>query len=222
MGLRTTVARLARPTNKTAFIAGLPSDTTLFDIGCGNRSAERIKRVQPGLRYVGIDVCDYLQSEESYAAMDRYLQSDSAGFAENIAAVGEAFDAIVSSHNIEHCEDPDAVIDAMCKVLKPGGQLYLAFPAEETVNFPRREGTLNFFDDPTHREVPSFAKIGNRLRENGMLITKSVRRSRPFAYAAVGLMIEPWSALAKRVDRYGAAWALWGFESIIWAKKPKP
>ncbi len=221
MGLRTTVARLARPANKTAFIAGLPLGATLFDIGCGNRSAERIKRVQPGLRYVGIDVCDYLQSRESYAAMDRYIQSDSAGFTKNIAAVGESFDAVVSSHNIEHCEDPNGVIDAMCKVLKPGGQIYVAFPAEETVNFPRRRGTLNFFDDPTHRTVPSFDEIVSRLRENGMLISKSIRRSRPLAYAAAGLIVEPWSALTKRVDDYGAVWALWGFESIIWAKKPK-
>ncbi|WP_212743007.1 class I SAM-dependent methyltransferase [Sphingopyxis sp. 2PD] len=200
-------------------MASLPPDAKLFDVGCGNRSAERIKRVQPGIYYVGVDVSDFLQSEASYSAMDRYVRSDSASFATEIANIGEAFDAVISSHNIEHCEDQDAVLDAMCAALKPGGRLYLAFPTEAARNFPSRAGTLNFFDDPTHREVPSFSVIAERLERNGMTINKAIRRSRPWVYAAVGLILEPWSRISKKVDDAGAIWALWGFESIIWAEK---
>ena len=44
----------------------------------------------------------------------------------------------------------------MCISLKKGGILYMAFPCEESITFPSREGTLNFYDDPTH--VKPFTK----------------------------------------------------------------
>lgn len=219
MSLKTHLASLLRPNNKTAFAVSLPPDGAVFDIGCGNRSAERFKQIQPHMRYVGIDVGDYMQSEASFDSMDRYLRVESPDFASSIANIGETFDAVISSHNIEHCEEPTKVIDAMCSVLKPGGMLYLAFPCAASANFPKRSGTLNFFDDPTHQQVPDFAAIKASLQANGMTIVIEQERSRPFVYAAAGLLLEPWSALTKQVDRQGAIWALWGFETIIWASK---
>jgi SAM-dependent methyltransferase len=214
------LARLLRPAQKTAFMHHLPDGSSLFDIGCGNRSAERAKRIKPDLRYVGIDVAEFLQSAESLAAMDRFEIVDPAQFALGITEIGEQFDAVVSSHNIEHCASPDDVIDAMCKALKPGGRLYLAFPSEASARFPKRAGTLNFWDDETHSNLPDWDRIISRLTANGMIFDKKVRRSRPLVFAIAGLIIEPWSAIARKVDTKGAVWAFWGFESIIWARKP--
>ena len=221
MSLKTKLACALRPQNKTAFVASLSPGSAVLDIGCGNRSAERIKLVQPALRYVGVDVGDYLQTETSFNAMDRYLCVESPGFADAILTIGEAFDAVISSHNIEHCEQPEQVVDAMCAALKPGGRLYFAFPSEASVRFPKRAGTLNFYDDPTHRTPPNYLGLLGQLKANGMQIDSASQRSRPFAYAAAGLMIEPWSALTSKVDDRGAIWALWGFESIIWATKQR-
>ena len=219
MSIKTKLACVLRPNNKTAFVATLPTAASVFDIGCGNRSAERIKRVKPNLRYVGIDVGDFLQSNESLSVMDRYLRVPSADFASAIASIGEDFDAVISAHNIEHCEQPQEVVDSMCAALKPGGSLYFSFPCSASVGFPKRDGTLNFYDDPTHREPPDFFKLQNRLVENGMTIVISRPRSRPLIYATIGAVMEPFSALRRRVDDYGFSWAFWGFESIIWAQK---
>ncbi len=221
MGFKASVGRILRPANKSAFVHSLRPDAAIFDIGCGNGSAARLKQAAPEIRYVGIDIGDYHQTEMAFASMDRYIVTTSEQFASTIRDIGESFDGVISSHNIEHCEDPDAVIDAMCSVLKPGGVLYLAFPTEASVDFPKREGTLNFYDDPTHRVVPSFAALAARLEANGMRLEKAIPRSRPLMYAIAGLLLEPWSAIRNRVDHYGAIWALWGFESIVWARKPR-
>jgi SAM-dependent methyltransferase len=219
MSIKTKLACALRPHNKSAFVASLPTEASLFDIGCGNRSAERIKRVKPHLRYVGIDVGDFLQSDESLSLMDRYLRVPSMDFASAIGNIGEDFDAVISAHNIEHCEQPEEVLDAMCAALKSGGWLYFSFPCLASVGFPKRSGTLNFYDDPTHREPPDFFKLQNQLVKNGMTIGISLPRSRPLIYATIGALMEPVSALRRSVDDYGFSWAFWGFESIIWAQK---
>lgn len=213
------LAWLLRPNNKLAFILQLPQNASLFDVGCGNNSAERVKLFRPDIRYVGLDIGDHNQSDRSKAAMDRYLLTSPEEFDKAITTVGESFDAVMSSHNIEHCLKPFPVIEAMCGALKEGGQLYIAFPAEATSRFPSREGTLNFADDPTHVFLPSWEKLNEALVANGMRIDRALRRSRPPLFALAGLLIEPWSAIRRKVDVKGAIWALWGFESIVWASR---
>lgn len=220
MLLKKKIAGFLRPNNKTAFILAQKNGARIFDIGCGNRSAEQIKDINPTIYYCGIDVGDYNQSDTSFASMDRYICVPPDEFANSILNVGEKFDAVISSHNIEHCDDPNSVIDAMCTVLNNNGLLYFSFPAEATLHFPSRRGTLNFRDDPTHQDVPQFDRIMQRLQQNGMVLEVVKKRNRPLPYVLAGLALEPWSALTKQVDRAGAIWALWGFETVIWARKP--
>ena len=208
-----------RPNNKVAFVMQLPENAALLDVGCGTPWAARVKQVRPDIRYVGLDIGDYCQEEHSKSLMDRYVLATPERFAEAISSIAERFDAVVSSHNIEHCNHPYDVIRAMCGALKPGGQLYFAFPAEASVRFPRREGTLNFADDPTHVFVPPWEKMKQALCDNGMRIERAIRRSRPIALFVAGLLYEPISMLTRKTDGPGATWALWGFESIIWAKR---
>lgn len=219
MSLKIDIAGKLRPNNKTAFIQALPANAKVFDIGCGNRSAEQFKAIKSDLHYTGIDIGDYNQSSTSFVAMDNYICVPPEQFAQAIANVGTKFDAVVSSHNIEHCDKPSEVISAMCSVLKPGGKLYFSFPSEATVNFPSRVGTLNFYDDPTHQKVPDFDMITRQLKDEGMNLDVVKRRNRPLVHSAAGLLMEPWSALTKKVDSKGAIWALWGFESVIWASR---
>lgn len=213
------LAWLLRPDHKLAFLLSLPPNAAILDVGCGNNSAKRAKRARPDLRYVGLDIGDYNQAAESKEAMDRYVLNTPARFAEAIKEIGECFDGVISAHNIEHCNEPFEVIAAMCAVLKPGGRLYLSFPTEDSVNFPSRHGTLNFHDDPTHRDVPRWEAIKTALEDAGMTLDRAVQRSRPIPFMVAGMLLEPVSALRKKVDRYGAAWAWWGFESIIWARR---
>ena len=34
------------------------------------------------------------------------------------------------------------------------GKIYLSFPSVKTLNFPKRLGCLNYYDDPTHKDLP--------------------------------------------------------------------
>ena len=131
----------------------------------------------------------------------------------------EAFDAVVSSHNIEHCNDPANVLTAILHTVKPGGRIFLAFPCEESVHFPSRRGTLNFFDDPTHLVLPTYASILRKIEEEDFAIDVAVKRYRPVYHFLRGALVEPLSALQRRV-MYGT-WALYGFETIIWATRSR-
>jgi hypothetical protein len=108
----------------------------------------------------------------------------------------------------------------MVKSLRPGGKLYLSFPCEKSVTFPSRRGTLNFYDDKTHLTVPEFKKIISALQAHGLKIEYASQRYRPILFFSIGLLFEPISRLLNRMAPYGATWAFYGFESIIWAKRP--
>lgn len=209
-----------RPHGKEAFLRGLSPRSRVFDIGCGNDSPMRAKRVNPEIHYVGLDIGDYYQSSGSLAHADEYIVTPPEDFAAAIEARRSSVDAIVSSHNLEHCAEPERVLRAMCNALVPGGRMYLSFPAEASKRLPRRpKNTLNFFDDPTHRTTPDLAATLDTLKRSGMVIEFEAVRHRPWIPAAVGVLLEPVSILTGRAMPFGTTWALYGFETVIWAGK---
>ena len=150
---------------------------------------------------------------------NEYVVCSPDDFATRIEDYSNSMDAVISSHNLEHCNDPGAVLRAMIHALKPGGMIYLAFPCEASVNFPKRGGCLNFFDDSTHAEVPNWSRTLQTLSEQGCDFVYVAKRYRPFPLWLKGLILEPASYFRKHVAAHGATWALYGFESIIWARK---
>lgn len=202
---------------KVAFIKRLPKNACVLDVGCGNNGPTRFKGLRPDIKYVGVDVMDYNNTEEDIKNADEYHKTHPKQFAKNISSLGQRFDAVVSSHNLEHCNYPKETINAICGVIKPNGTLFLAFPSEKSISFPSRRGTLNFFDDSTHIYVPKWNDIIDSLSLNGFEIIVKKKQYKPLLHWVIGLLLEPISAITKRV--MPGTWALWGFESIIWAKK---
>jgi SAM-dependent methyltransferase len=192
----------------------------LLDVGCGSGSPRLVKSLRPDIYYVGLDVGDYFQTEESKALANEYVITSPEDFDNAIIRLGTPhFDAIISWHNLEHCYYPERVLRAMCGALRPGGSLCLAFPAEASTKMPSREGTLNFFDDPTHRTVPVWLDVLRSLQENGMEMVFASQRYRPWAAFLIGLLFEPVVAILKKQAPKCGTWALYGFESVIWARK---
>lgn len=189
----------------------------ILDIGCGNNSPSYIKGIVPDCYYVGVDVGDYHMSKSSMKLADEMYYFKPESFAEGIQSMDKEFDVVVSAHNIEHCNKPMETIDAICRRLRKGGLLYIAFPSSESVNFPRREGTLNFYDDPTHIYVPDIDEIVRRLRGNKMKIVKEIRGYKPVYPFIMGGVREPFSRRKGKVLK--GTWGYWGFESVIWAEK---
>lgn len=199
-----------------AFLTRLAPDASILDVGCGNDSSFNIKSCHPGFIYTGIDIGDYNQTKPRLA--DNYLLTTPEDFAGTIAGLPASFDAVVSSHNLEHCNDRDKTLKAMLKAIKPGGRLYLSFPCEASVGFPNRKRTLNYFDDQTHKGTPpKFDDVLRDIRDSGFEIERSIKRYRPTALRVIGLLQEP--IARSRNDIMQGTWALYGFESIIWARK---
>ncbi len=207
---------LLRPNGKTHFMLSLDSHASILDVGCGNNSPFQVKSILPGSTYTGVDVGDYNQTKPNKA--DRYIISSPAGFTDALRQFREEFDAVVSSHNIEHCDDREGTFNAMLDATKPGGKVYVSFPCAASVRFPRRAGTLNYYDDATHKHLPpDFDELVKVLGSSGFRIEHATRHHRPALFWLLGLLVEPVSRWRKRVMR--GTWEFYGFESIIIARK---
>jgi SAM-dependent methyltransferase len=216
--IRYQIACLLRSKGKHSFVSNLPVRAKVLDVGCGNGSVLAFKEVNPSIFYVGVDVADYMQTDESKLAMDKYLIFDPSNFADGIDSLERDFDAVVWSHNIEHCNDRLSTMESILRRLKIGGRLYLSFPCEESVSFPSRKGTLNYFDDKTHLlNPPEFNGIINKLTENNFEVTFSVDRYKPWFLYFIGFLIEPISSFFSKIKI--GTWEFWGFETIIHARK---
>ena len=89
-----------------------------------------------------------------------------------------------------------------------------------TTKLPSRIGTLSYYDDKTHLdEPPSWELVIETLRSRGMIIEFSRERYRPLLPLILGVLLEPWSIWTGRVGPFGSTWALYGFETVIWARK---
>jgi len=209
------VSNRFRKHGKISFIQQLPVGATVLDIGCGNDSPIKTKMLRPDIRYIGLDVQghDIDAANKSYA--DSYIMVDADSFHLGICSVGTV-DAVISSHNIEHCNNPIKVLSAVAEVLRPGGCLYLSTPCAESAKFPHRKGTLNFYDDVTHHTPVSIELIRASL-EPSIELFWVCHRYRPFPFALLGLVFEPISAVTGRVMK--GTWDLYGFETVIWGRK---
>ncbi len=217
--IKANLIRIVIPRGKFSFVQSLPQGAKLFDIGCGNNSPEKIARLRPDLDYKGIDIGEYNQSENYDQYKENVIMSTPERFAQDIAQFDGEFDAVLSAHNLEHCNDYKAVVSAMIQALKPGGQLYTSFPSEKTANLPSREGTLNFYDDDTHLNLIPYDEYLQSLMDQGMSIDYAIKNHRPTLPAIIGGALEPISRLRKKNMPHGTTWAYYGFETIVVSTK---
>jgi 2-polyprenyl-3-methyl-5-hydroxy-6-metoxy-1,4-benzoquinol methylase len=163
MLIRYHIARFLRSKGKHSFVYNLPADAKVLDVGCGNGSILSFKEVNSTIFYVGVDVADYMQTSKSKLAMDKYLIFNPNNFSDGIDSLEKDFDAVVWSHNIEHCNDRMNTLISVLSRLKVGGLLYISFPCHASISCPPRMGTLNYFEDKTHLLNPPGI---NRLNSN--------------------------------------------------------
>ena len=207
---------LLRKNGKISFIVKLDKNSTILDVGCGNNSPYRIKKLLPDCHYTGLDIDNYNQSKPNLA--NSYILTTPSEFASEIRNFNNTFDAVISSHNLEHCDDRDAVLLAMLNSLKVGGVIYMSFPCEKSVGFPSRTGTLNYYDDETHKfSPPKFKEILQILNKSGFEIQYASKNYSPLILRTIGFMLEPISKVKNKLMR--GTWEYYGFETIIIAKK---
>jgi SAM-dependent methyltransferase len=207
---------LINPFGKKSFISNLPNNALILDVGCGNNSPYVTKSILPDCIYTGLDIGDYNINKPNLA--DKYILTDPENFNYEILKFENYFDAIICAHNLEHCNNRMGVLGAMLRALKPGGLIYLSFPCEESERFPSRSGTLNYYDDPTHKFTPpSFNETLDLVMNNNFKIIFSQKNYQPKVLWFIGWLTEFYSKYTKKIII--GTWYYWGFETIIVAQK---
>jgi SAM-dependent methyltransferase len=201
----------------------LPSPSPrILDIGCGNGSPTVTKRWFPGCHYAGADIQRYRLGDADVAAIDEFfpLGTDGSGY----DRIPEAtYDFVILNHVIEHMAVPAPIVAALCRKLKPGGYIWIAFPSERSLTLPHSvDETLNFYDDPTHVYLPKVPDIAGILLANGVNVLH-LGRSREGFWTTVADVFKLCKRLVRKLltgEFSGRGmWYLLGFEDHVFGQR---
>lgn len=194
----------------------------ILDIGCGNGSPSVTKKWFPGCFYVGADIQRYNLSEADDAAMDEFFQlgADGSGYD---AIPDASFDFVILNHVIEHMAVPGPIIAALCRKLRAGGLIWIAFPSKRSLTLPHSvDETLNFYDDPTHVTVPDLREVMNLLTAHGVEVLHAGRSREGFFTTLrdafrLGKRVVKWMFTRKFSGQ--GMWYVLGFEDHVLGQK---
>lgn len=98
----------------------------IVDVGCGGGLiAEPLARM--GAEVVGIDAAERnVKTAAAHAAEGGVAVDYRATTAEALAAAGETFDVVVAMEIVEHVADVDLFLDALTRLARPGGTLFMS------------------------------------------------------------------------------------------------
>lgn len=99
--------------------------TNILDLGCGTGYfTEKLAAKMPSANLFAIDIAEGMlnYSRDSHNEIGQWLCGD----AENLPIANESMDSIFSSLVIQWCENNNALFQELYRVLKPGGQCWLA------------------------------------------------------------------------------------------------
>jgi len=190
----------------------------LLDIGAGNHSASVTKKWYPGCEYYGVDLDKhYNNNEEDFRLMSAFYEMNLEEL-DYSAIPDNYFDFIMMSHILEHLKNGDAVVEKLLPKLRAGGIIYIEFPGFTSTMLPSMKGTLNFFDDDTHRRIYSLQEFYNLLMRQEFRVLGGGTMRRWHTIALIPFKI-PHNLL-----RYGRIvpsifWDLLGFAEYVIARK---
>ena len=127
----------------------------IFDVGCGRgHITKRIQRLAPAT--TGIDLNAEAVSRGVIPGL-RVMDAQKLGFPD------ASFDKIYSFHAIEHIPDLEGVFAEMDRVLKPGGSVMLAYPAEPIQGLYVVTTAIILFGNPLRARDIHIRRLSPRL-----------------------------------------------------------
>lgn len=215
------IESIVDPFGKYIFIKKIKENSNVLDVGCGNVTYKYVNTLNKTLNYTGVDVVSDYYDDKTYYELDfiHFVSPDK--FNAYIKSLPYQYDTILSIHNIEHCHNAKEIWEIMLDKLKINGKLYLRTPSKESINFPAREGTLNFYDDRTHQAPVPIIEYLKELNPNeyNVVFFKDPYFG-TFITRFLGLILEPISKIKNKVISK-ITWHFWGFETIIIIERTK-
>ncbi len=144
----------------------LPPDCkpgNLVDIGCGNGEFLQIARAL-GWETWGID----LDPKAVETALKTGATVTQGGLPDT-GLPSERFDVVTLSHVIEHVHDPLATLKEIFRILKPGGQIWLATPNLNSFGHARFRSDWRGLEPPRHLVLFTRASVEHALRATNFI-----------------------------------------------------
>lgn len=144
----------------------------LLDIGCGDGEALEI------LRDLGWQVCGVeIDEQAAVAARKRGIEVHQGTMVDAAFPEG-SFDAVTSSHVIEHVHDPRAFLIESLRVLRPGGKLVVVTPNMRSRSHLQHGINWRGLEPPRHLVIFSVESLRNLAQAVGLRnisVTTTVR-----------------------------------------------
>jgi SAM-dependent methyltransferase len=213
-----------RNAGNTGLLNLLPSTPgRILDCGCGAGDNARILK-DLGWRVTGVTIDPREQSAAQKFCEAVHLADLEDGLP---SSVGEAFDAILASHVLEHLASPERLLLEVSQRLRPGGVLAVALPniAHYGQRISLARGQFAYTDtgqlDRTHLRFYTYMTAIHLLENNGYrLLSARVEGSLPWWKSRELLSIN----VMTRVDKWALGrWPnLFGRQSILLAQPIGP
>jgi len=163
----------------------LSKRASVIDIGCGSGLlVDRLARM--GYQAVGLD---WSVSAIEYANkhyQGRYMLAN----VEQGLDVGMKFDCVVTSHILEHLENPYEFLQSVNDLLEPDGYLVIAVPNLDWYNPKSIYRSVSTIFDPEHVVGYSPKGVGKLLEANGYRVEFMTTRTHRLAVlTAVGITV---------------------------------
>jgi SAM-dependent methyltransferase len=179
-----------------------PSDTVL-DFGCGTGGI--LKNIPCGRR-LGVEINEASVAEARGAGI--------AVFSDLALIKSESVDVAITHHALEHVAEPHTVLLHLLRIVRPGGKLIVAVPAEPPR--ARKFRTWRPVND-VHLYSWSPLTLGNLLTACGFTVQKAVVQSGGYSRYNRWLVRLP---IVFRIAEKSVAYALGRFSTVCIAQKP--
>jgi len=138
-----------------------PAGARLLDVGCGNGRFLSVARAL-GYDTVGLEI-DPKAARAARSAGHKIVEG-------TVAASGlpsETFDQITMNHVIEHLHRPREVLEALHRLLRPGGRIWIQTPNISSQGYQRYRAAWRGLEPPRHLVVFSPAGLNGLLSTAG-------------------------------------------------------
>lgn len=142
--------------------AGINKDARILDIGCG-QGRLLLRMALGGFRHLhGID--PFVSADHMYGSGVRIFKRT----IEEHTEAGLSYDLIMLHHSFEHMPNPLGALQAVARLLAPGGTILLRIPLVDSYAWERYRENWVQLDAPRHLYLHSRRSIGLLAMESGL------------------------------------------------------